>query len=183
MAVKQTYLDDDDAEVDVSLARPQPTITTSHLRVHQGKLFHTSYLVPHGSEITNDATANILFVTAGSSAHSIFTVNTAGDTEIHITEGVAVTANGVELPRYSNNRIADTTSLSIPYVTPVEVTGGTELGQGVYIAAGSGGNASGGNETFDHEIMFKPNTNYLISITNRSGGAIQFSMEIGWYEP
>jgi hypothetical protein len=182
MAVKQTYLDSDGAEVDVSTSRPMPSISTPHLRIHQGKFFHASYLVPHASPIADNASVDIFFTTGALSAHLLSTINGAGDIESRIYTGPTATGNQTEQPSYNNNQNNSTESTSKMYFVPSVTVPGTQLGGGVFLPGGSGPQSSGGNQTPDHELVLAPNTDYLFKTTNVSGGALQLSIELGWYE-
>ena len=132
----------------VTYAKPLPTISVPHARTHEGKFYDVSYLIPHGGELANDATINILVTTGASSAHSIPIWQVGGDCEAHIFEDVVVSANGTALDVYNHARWSTNTALLTAYHAPTITNDGTELGGAILIPGGRGPNSAGGSATF-----------------------------------
>lgn len=148
--------------------------------VHHGNRFKACYLRPHGSELANDATYNLLVATGSQCPHAKVRVGVGGNCDLLIFEGVTVSANGNLLPAYGKNRVDSGTALTEVYDSPTITNDGTSIFQW-FAAAGEKGFAGGGSwgET---EWLLKLNTLYVVRIVNRSGGPIQFAMSVGWTE-
>ena len=115
-----------------------------------------------------------------------FTVTAGrGDVDVQVFETPTTSADGTLLQERSLNRngTIDTSGLDV-YHTPTVSSDGTEI-RNTWIpptAAGVGHSDSGAVEDADLEMILKPSTNYLIKITNNSGGSIDIHAKLYWYE-
>jgi len=158
-------------------------IQLEHAKIHQGDAYAIS-----GKEtgLANAATAYIYAVTGASHIHwraaSVTTEN--GEVDIAFYEAPTVSANGTLVPSFNKNRVSTNTSDLTVYAGPTVTDNGTLLETGwVPPTGGVGSHASGGEvERVGGEWILLPNSSYLISITNNSGGAIDYSYTYFWYE-
>ena len=109
----------------------------------------------------------------------------AGDVDISVFEGPTTSADGTALTERSLNRngTVDASDVDL-YHTPTVSADGTEI-RSTWIpptAAGVGNSDSGALEDADYEMLLKPSTNYLVKITNNSGGSIDIHCKTYWYE-
>lgn len=155
-------------------------IPTVHHEVHEGETFRFWYVVPHGSELANDATIDIVLTTTTRTAHIVFSAAGGGNAEFQIFRDPAFTG-GTPLTAHNLNDASATVSTVTVVLEPTVTDDGDEIGAG-FIPGGSGGNAQGGAIRDDTEDIWRTNTSYLIRLTNRSGGAQQFGVEGQWYE-
>ena len=148
--------------------------------LHRSWRFKATYLVPHGSEVANDGGRDFLIRVQDVHAHMRIRLSTGGNCELHITEGPEVWDSGVPIDLISKNRDPIGNPGTLVYHTPNIGALGAVLFSW-FVPAGSGPKATGGDWGDTHWIL-RSGVDYLISVTNRSGGAIQFSIGFGWSE-
>jgi len=153
----------------------------THHEVHEGEAFNASYLVPHGSEVANDAAQDFLFVTGTKTAHAFINIAVGGDCDALLYEGTTASANGTGLAELNLNRTSTNTATATAFHTPTVTTEGTLLQQ-KFLPGGVGPLAPGSSHSAGAEWILKASTKYLVRVTNRSGGAIQLSIMAEWYE-
>jgi len=156
-------------------------IDTIHHEIHEGVAFEASYKSPDGSELADNETLEILFVMgATKEAHVTFIAAAVGNFELRLSE-VTVGANGTALEVNNLSAVIDTAAEVRIFHTPVlPVIVRTYLD--VWMPGGTGGKIQGGSTREEVEHVFAPNKNYLLRLTNRSGGAQPASAHVQWYE-
>jgi len=148
--------------------------------LHRSWRFKATYLVPHGSEVTNDGSRDFLIRVQSEHAHMRISLSVGGNCELYLYEGPEVLGSGAQIAVLSKNRDPTGNPGTLVYHTPNLGLIGTLLGVW-FVPGGSGPRATGGDWGDTHWIL-RANTDYAISVTNRSGGAIQFSLGLGWSE-
>lgn len=147
-----------------------------HQKVHEGELFTASYKTPDGAPVADNASLDILIRTGTAAPHIEFTVSCAQAYEAILYESTTVTDNGTQLSERNRNRRSNKTSVVDAFHTPtVTATGNLilhELASGIL----------GGVSRSEEEWILKPNTNYLLRLTNRAGSAQPMSAKVDWYE-
>lgn len=157
-------------------------IVTDHVHheIHEGEMFTASYVLPHGSELGNDTSFDMLVSTSTKIPHLFGTVSVGGDAEILWYEGTTTTDDGTEITVYNMNRNSSEAPVEDVFYTPTIDTIGTLL-QHVFTPGGSGPQAGGGATRNTSEWLLKPSTKYLLRVTNRSGSAYMLSVHFEWY--
>ncbi len=155
------------------------TIETEHAEIHEGETYVSSHFY---SQVADDANAD-LRITLGSDKelHITITVAVAGDGEILIYEGTTYTVAGTVVAIYNRDRTSSNSSDAGCRYTPTVNVLGTELFHG-YAPGGTKKEAIGSVRRTSQEWIFKKSEDYLVRFTNRSGGAIDVSIEVEWYE-
>lgn len=167
-----------DVEVD-TYANGIKTIDAFHAKIHAGK----SFIHSGKYSIANGASQDILIaVGAGKYPHmrdSLLVYDTPID--ILFYEDTVVSANGTALNAYNYNRNSATVSGVSLYNTPTITGLGTLIKTSVIV---TGGNKMGGSLALDpnFEMILKPSANYLLRVTNNSGGATTAVVTVVWYE-
>lgn len=149
--------------------------------VNRGLVFASSFAV---AVLANAASIEMLIrVTAGQAAHMGASIQVGGDSQAFLFEGPTTTDDGTGLARINSNRITPVgASATLTFSGPTVTVDGTELGT-EFLAGGRGGNASGAEGVSAGKTILNPGTDYLIRVTNQSGGNIYASINFGWYEP
>ena len=155
------------------------TIETEHSEIHEGETYICSHFY---SLVADDANAD-LRITLGSNKelHITISVAVAGNGEIFLYEGTTYTVDGTLIPIYNRDRTSSKTSDATCRYTPTVNVLGTELFHG-YAPGGEKKEAIGSVRRTAQEWIFKKSEDYLIRFTNRSGGAIDVSIEVEYYE-
>lgn len=149
--------------------------------VHNGVIAQASYRV---ASVNNDATLDLLIITADSNVHINVEFSCGGDFFLSIYEGVTASDNGTGLTLYNTNRQATTTYTTTVFHTPTVSDTGTEI-RSLYIPGGTGGNSIGNSDgelARSPEVILKKNTKYLYRATNKAGSAKPMSFQLGLYE-
>lgn len=164
------------------VSRPDPIIDSSHQKVHDGDSYsaHIEF-----TAVGAGASVDILIEAGTDRMHFDYLLNAENDCRLLIYEAPTATP-GTAVTVYNSNRASsNTTSATITH-TPTGVTPGTTIIHTsiLYTALLSGGisllNGAGGPRS--PELILNANTDYLMRITNNSGGAIDFFVELGYYE-
>jgi len=172
------YVDEDGAKKVVSSLTPMPTISTYHLRVHEGKAFFAGYL---WTSLSDDANADLYaIVPSGVFIHATVNVSSGGESEFRVYEGSVMTSNGTLLTPFNRNRGSTKTANSTFFYDPTIDTLGDELVPSL-VPGGQGPHKPGGSDGLSQEFLYSSN-NYLFRITNRSGSAIRASIGIDFYD-
>ena len=154
-------------------------VPVADYRVEQGERFKASYVQPHGGELANDASEDFLVQVGACHIHMTARVAVGGDCELLIYEYPTVTANGLVLDAVCKNRYN-------PGFTEVETWVGptvTLVGDTLFHWFVPGGTRKDVGQSWgEAEWILAPGTLYMFRVTNRSGGAIQFSFSIAWSE-
>ncbi len=157
------------------------TIDIVHHEIHEGE----HYFVQNYRSLGNAAVKNFLLTTGAKYTHLTFSVN-AADAGIIIEtyENVVANVDGTLITILNNNRNSANTSANTWREDPtgINITGATpirsaRIGTGTTPPTRQGGIADRGNE-----IIMKPNTKYLLRVTNLSTSANNVNFDMQWYE-
>jgi hypothetical protein len=159
-------------------------IADAHHENEVGNMYQVGH---YDAAVANTASLEILIRTGSTlSLHSVFATNVGGDSVAYLFEAPTVTVVGTTITPINNNRNSANTAEGLFYHTPTTTADGTPLNNGTFIPGGSGGNAVGGSAGSSirdgGEIILKPNTDYLVRITNISGAAKNISLTHLFYE-
>ena len=154
-------------------------IPSDHAHINEGFGFVVGdifYAIP------DDGVAEGLFQISNE-MHMHLNVVSQGDCEVRVFENPIFSAAGTPMTVFNKNRSSDKVSGATVTHTPTLTNDGTELTP-LFVAGGSGGNASGGEgENFAGETVLKADNNYLFRIINKSGQARTIGARLAWYEP
>jgi hypothetical protein len=159
-------------------------IAEPHRHVHDGFFHHATGRV---AALANLADFEILLaVPAGVFPHFRADLFTLGDTpgDLNFYEGTTATDDGTVVPNFNRNRNSSRAAGMVITHTPTLTLDGTLLHTRlVPDVGGPGGNVGGAvSPDLGEEWILKPETNYLIRLTNNSGADIVVTYEIYWYE-
>lgn len=161
------------------------TITTPHLRVHQGRAFIASV---NEASLGNNDTMTIFFNVNSVSPHVVISASGSGPFEVHLYEGTTVTNDtGTLVGIHNKNRNSSTISTVSDNSTPPVV--GQAVKDANVISAGLAirtdfvqeGFLQGGTLDYDREMILKASTSYLFQITSRSVSN-RCHLNLEWYE-
>lgn len=172
------------ADVNVTNRLLTSGLDSVHANVHAGMFYFGGH---YNNAVAAGANLDILIVTgANYELHFVPVVVSGGDAEFRLYEGVTVSANGTAIPPYNAKRSSSNTTDSNHYHTPTVTAVGTQLIPTNFIPGGSGvfgsGGSGGGPVRSGTEIDLKVSTNYLLRVTNISGGAQPVEIGYGYYE-
>jgi hypothetical protein len=151
-------------------------ITYAHHEIHSGSHFFTGNF----TTLANAAVYDILFVTADTNkyAHMIFEIGTQGESMFSYYEGVTASTNGTALVTYDRNRTTDNAANTLFFHTPTVTDLGVVIGAGIF----GSGNKAGGSTRDSSEFVLKPNTKYLMRVTNNTAQDNWYDWFFDWYE-
>jgi len=166
-------------EID-SISDALPTIETDHKRIHDGQGYKCTAKF---TAIASDADLNILLVNPVANFSHLrlyrFTA-TGGPLDTFLFSGTTVSANGTSIISHNLNENSDNTADLDIYHTPTITTDGTEI---EYDLLPTDGNKAGTQTTaVPLEHIFKPDTNYLLRMTNNDAQAVDVGLLLFWYE-
>lgn len=156
-----------------------------HRLIHDGMTFHATARVP---TLADGASIDwLMSVPAGSYPHmTTFEFQlSAGEVDIKTYEGVTTSADGTPVTQWNRNRNSSNTPDLLMFSAPTVTDLGTEF-HDRYVpptAGGVGARAGTLAPNFGEEWILKPETKYLVRLTNNSGAAITLTGEALWYEP
>ena len=155
-------------------------ITSDHAYIHKGIAYATAV----NTTLLGNATKYLTITTpAGSSGYIHFrptTVSTtASGVSVSFFEGATFTGGNTVTPRNHNRNVADTSIASVKADASVTVDGTLLFNFSVGSATRR---SSGGSGGADDEILFKPNTDYCLKITNLTSTDTQIFNTFFWYE-
>lgn len=154
-------------------------VPVADYRVEQGERFKASYVQPHGGELANDASVDFLTQVGACHIHMTARVAVGGDCELLIYEYPTVTANGLVLDEVCKNRDNQGFTEVETWVGPTVTLVGDLL---FHWFVPGGTKKDVGQSWGEAEWILAPGALYMFRVTNRSGGAIQFSFSIAWSE-
>ena len=154
-----------------------------HHEVHEGDTYQASFKTPDGAPLADNATLEVLIQAGNQPMHTVYAAAAGGDAEIALFEGTTFSAAGTAMPARNMSRLSTNTALATITHTPTTTLDGAQL-QNAFLPGGAGGPPStpGGAARQDTEWVLAPDTNYLLRLTNRSGGAQPASLVVQWYE-
>jgi len=171
---------DNEVEVD-SVFNSISTIDEAHRRIHAGQSFYAGYLWGEGSNIADNASAELLIQVGAESMHTIYEVAAGGDAEVRVFEAPTVSTAGTSVTAFNKARYSANASNATLTRDPSISADGTALPAkflpgGTFLSTGS---QDGG---FNRETILNANTDYLFRVTNRAGSAQPMSISMEWYE-
>jgi hypothetical protein len=164
-------------EVGVDKSGALKEISLDHAKIHEGKGFNTT---ANFAAVANDGVSNIVFKTpATGQIHmrlmEMFTTGTKYQSALYEAPTNAP-ADGTNMNVVNRNRISENvTSLTIKHTATINTAGATTLDSIVF-----GGEAP--LRPLDLEYVLKPDTWYIRTFTNKSGGAADINIFMYWYE-
>jgi len=135
------------------------------------------------SSLANGATATFIGRVNGTPTH-FYDLNvtvSAGAFTIEFFESPTVTSNGTAQTAINLNRQSTNTHNMNIFSSPTVTSNGTLLKSVKIFQTGTGGKGSG-NAIVSDKWLLKPNTDYLVRITNNSGGVAEFVGSFSFYE-
>lgn len=157
------------------------TFDTVHARVHEGKMFQSSFKAPDASPIADDAAIEILISVGVNTPHLVFRCDMGGNAELVFFEGTTVSSSGTPLSRNNVNRTSGTLSVTKTFHTPTITLAGSTL-HNSFQQGGTGGNAQGGGEFGFGGWFLAKATLYLVRCINRAGNPQPGSITLQWIE-
>ena len=155
------------------------SIDTVHQHIHEGIMFSAHQ---YDDAVANDGTlAFLIQVPAGVSPHLRPRAAAGGDAEVRLFEAPTFSAAGSAAAALNRKRSSDITALATVTTGPTVSVNGTEL-DATYVPGGSRNQAVGGSAGFFQEWILAPSTNYLVLMTNKSGGSAELALALDWYE-
>lgn len=156
-------------------------IEEEHRMIHDGFLSYVSINLP---AIPNLGISDGLIVTGAIPPHvkRLQVAASLGPISVDFFEDTVVGVQGTPVPVINANRLTSNVSLVTAFANPTVTTPGTSLGT-LLIPGGSIFEGVIGTTGVINELLIKPNSNYLIRLTNNSGATIEGNATLVWYEP
>lgn len=149
-----------------------------HLRILNSKEFFVSHRF---TEVADDGVIMLhIKVDSTKSAQGIISIESDGKCYVDFYENPTTSADGTALTELSMNRETDATPLTAVFHTPTKSVNGTLLEYGILGTAGKF-TLSGGDQTGAYWAL-KPNEQYLVLVTNKSGANIDVVIDYTWHE-
>lgn len=156
------------------------TIDEIHRKIHQGILFSSSH---YASAVANDATVLLLITTAADTyAHMRFGIAVSGNCEIELLENPTTTDPGTGLSEVNRDRTSATTADVTVAHTPTVSVDGTTVFHGFIPGGHARAVPIGGQHRSFEEWVLIADEEYVLRVTNRSGGAAVIAVSLDWYE-
>lgn len=158
------------------------TVTEFQNAVHDGESFSYS---ANQIGLANNGVVTFLGRTGTKQVHfdGLSIKTSIAPFRVQFYEAPTVSNAGTLLTSRRRNRINTNTSLMEIYSTPTYSAVGTILDDDLIVEiSGSGGNKNSGAGSIDDGWVLKANTDYLIVLTNLSGGATNWSGKFSWHE-
>lgn len=160
------------------------TIDSAHRNIHEGFSYHATGRV---ASLANGASLEMLIVTG---ALCFPHINSAlfsladSPADIETYKDTTVSANGTEVPSWNRNLNSSNVAGCKLYSGPTITADGEQIhDRFIPDTGGTGINDVGTiSPNFGEEWILTPSSNFMIRLTNNSGGAIQLSFEMLWYE-
>lgn len=156
-------------------------IEIEHHEIHEGEHFFIQNYISVG----NAGVLNHTFLTGAKYAHMTFSINAADAGFILQTYEAATGDNdGTLITPLNNLRASLTASTVIVRENPgnTAIVGATALRASRNGVGGSVSTRVAGNLNRGNEVVLKPNTKYLVRITNLSTSANNINYDYSWYE-
>lgn len=157
------------------------TVDTIHRLIHLGKVFQASNYDP---DLANNTDLDLLMVLGNRGAHARFHIAANGSCRVRLIEDSSIGDNGQQITAYNRNRKNPNQSASSIYINPTVNSEGETILDDLLAGGSAGGNRTIGSsmDSFE-EFNLKTGTNYLLRVTNISGGNIEIVMSVFFYEP
>jgi hypothetical protein len=155
-------------------------LDVAHYEIHYGGMFHAEHTV---AVVGNNAAVDMLFRTGDVADHTIFEVAVGGQSTVQLWESPTISVTGTAVPSWNMNREITRTANTLIYHTPtITATGAITLVNRIIPAGATAQTRVGGQSSKGVEWVLAPETDYLLRITNTSGGNIPISVVWEWYE-
>ena len=153
-------------------------MNTLHHKTHRGLFF---YYNTYDLALAASGNLDMLLITGDKQAHiRVKSVLLEGDGLFTLYQGTTVSNNGTALTATNANLNSSNTPEVLAYAGPTVTGVGTLLG-GDFVKVGN--NSVLGNFDIDSDLLIlRPNTNYLLRLTNRGSGATEALITLGFYE-
>jgi hypothetical protein len=149
---------------------------------HQGHNSNLWIAGHYDSVVGSNVSVDVLLKTpAAWSAHMTAEGAAGGDAVGYLFEGTSVSSDGTALTVVCTNREDPKTAKVTAFHTPT-VTGNGMLVMAKFMPGGNWWFSPGGQSSTGAEIILKQSTNYLLRVTNISGGSVPISAGANWYE-
>lgn len=161
-----------------------PATTTvidfAHYETHSGNTFSGGY---YNSSLADASSIDILIQNGSTSTyHMICAAAVSGTCTMQVFEGATFSNAGTSVTMTNHNRTSAKTFSGTVTHTPTLTGTGTQL-NGTQLIPGGDKHSVGVSGSFTSEIILAKSTNYLVRLTNISGGAIKASAHIEGYQP
>lgn len=150
-----------------------------HHEVHEGHFWEAEH---NSSSVANSSSLDMRFRVT-KDFHFSASVSAGGQSQVFLYEGANI-AGGTALTVWNNYRGRGDANppLSAWHTPAVTSTGSSALVNGRIVVGGTSPQTRvGGAIRSNSEIIVKPNTEYLLRVTNISGAAVAISIAIGGY--
>lgn len=155
-------------------------LDVAHYEIHYGGMFHAEFV---DDSVADDGTVDVLLRTGDTADHAIFEVAVGGQSSVQMFEAPEVGAAGTEISSLNMNRLVTRTAETLLYHTPtITATGAMTMVNRIIPAGATAQTRVGGQSSKGVEWVLAPSTDYLLRITNTSGGAVPVSVMFEWYE-
>ena len=155
------------------------SVNLEHHKVHEGDFY---YFEENFNAVADSASEEILVRTNGTyQPHIKFNISGGGDCLIELYEDVNVSDPGTSITPFNFDRNSSKTPALAIFDTPV-YTSGTPIATTRIFGGNKNQTRIGGNARTNTEFLLKLNTDYVIIVTNDSGGVIDIVAEGNWYE-
>lgn len=151
------------------------TIDDALRRIMEGAAFHVS----DSNIIANTNSRTLLVTTPNTTARIYFSfqVGTNVLVQYYLYENPTISNVGTDVPVYNRDRNSATTAALTVKHTPTVSAAGTALSQGSYVTNNIN------VERVDNRMwILKANEEYLVRVTNNSGGNARLTIVLDWYE-
>lgn len=156
-------------------------ITSDHANIHDGEGFELSI---SAEGVADNGTVLIELTTpAVRYAHlkQISPWAEGGVASIDILEG-STSSGGTDATPVNKKRVGTPVAATVTAKTGVTPSGGTAIMPPVLFGGGGAGQGTAGGNSMDNEWVLKPETKYVIRVTNLAGAAKALSLYLFWYE-
>jgi len=149
-----------------------------HRRIINSKEFFVSQRF---TTVADDGTAMFhIKVDSTKSAHGHISIEADGKCHVDFYENPTTSADGTALNELCMNRETDATPTVAVFHTPTKSVNGTLLEYGILGSAGKF-TLAGGAQTQAYWLL-KPNEQYLVLVTNKSGADVDIVIDYTWHE-
>lgn len=154
-------------------------VTHEHGQIHASNFFSSGYL---NSAVASAGTIAVLFETGANEIHSFLKLIAGGDALFEVFEDVTTSSDGTLMTATGHNRTEPGTTNVTWYHTPTVTDFGTTLWE-EYIPGGSSGQTPGAVQFVGTEqVIFKPNTKYVLRLTNEANGVEPLQITMAYYQ-
>ncbi len=153
-----------------------PQISQDNI-TEQGRSFSSSINEP---SLPNGNFIDFLIIPNGEIVHAFFEINLSGDGILELFENSNVTVNGTVVIPQNLNFNSNNVSMVQTFDTPTIMATGTLLFERL-LAGGTKKEAISVSVDNDIELILNKNNNYLVRLTNNSGGASIAEILFGFF--